>query len=444
MVRRVHGDKLEVVGVGTVESRGVKRGVVSNITQTIESIQEAVAKAEESCGQKIEEVLVGIAGQHIRSMQHQEYIMRDDAEAVIDDSDLELLKRQVEKINVNPGEQIIHIIPQEFRIDDESGIKEPKGMSGRRLEGNFHVVVGQSTSIKNIARCIKGAGLKLSDLTLEPLASAESVLNDEEKEAGVALVDIGGGTTDIAIFKDGLIRHTFVIPFGGNAITEDIKEGCSILGKYAEIIKVKYGSAWPGEKKDTEFVAIPAIRGGEKKQVSLKNLAKIIKARVDEIFNMVVEQLKLYGYEEHRKKLIAGIVLTGGGAEMQHIKQLMELKSGLPTRIGYPNEHLLGEFEVDVRRPLFATSVGLTIQSAAYNEQNKKDVVEVKEPPKPEPEIQPLEEANDFEEKQDDKLKDGNNEVAKVDEKSSSASFFKLPFKKYINSIKNFIESSDE
>jgi len=214
---------------------------------------------------------------------------------------------------------------------------------------------------------VKDAGLELSGLTLEPLASADSVLSQEEKEAGVALIDIGGGTTDLAIFKDGIIRHTAVIPFGGNVITEDIKEGCSIIEKQAEQLKVRFGSAWPGENKENEIVSIPGLRGQEPKEISLKNLSKIIHARVVEIIEMVFSEIKAYGYDNPRKKLIAGIVLTGGGSELKHIKQLVEYITGITTRIGFPNEHISGESAKLVSRPLFATAVGLMMESDVNN-----------------------------------------------------------------------------
>ncbi|MFT4791805.1 MAG: cell division protein FtsA, partial [Arcticibacterium sp.] len=221
--------KIEILGIGKAKSLGVHRGVVNNITQTIESIQQAISQAETDSGLKIDTVSVGIAGQHIRSLQHSDYITRANAEEVIGPDDVDNLCNQVYKLVMLPGEEIIHVLPQEFKVDGQAEIKEPIGMYGGRLEANFHVVVGQVSSIKNIVRCIKSAGLKLGEISLEPLASANAVLSQEEKEAGVALIDIGGGTTDLAIFKDGIIRHTAVIPFGGNVITEDIKEGCSII-----------------------------------------------------------------------------------------------------------------------------------------------------------------------------------------------------------------------
>lgn len=363
--------KLEIIGLGNAKSLGVKRGVVNNITQTIQSIQNAATLAKNESGYDIKEVVVGIAGQHIRSIQHHEYISRENPDAVISQEDIDMLIEQVQKLTMLPGEEIIHVLPQEFKIDDEAGIKEPIGMYGRRLEADFHVVVGQSSSIRNAGRCVKEAGLELAGLTLEPLASAEAVLSDEEKEAGVALVDIGGGTTDLAIFKDGIIRHTAVVPFGGNIITEDIKEGCSIIEKQAELLKVKFGSAWPGENRENEIVSIPGLRGQEPKEISLKNLSKIIHARVEEIIEMIFAEIKAYGYDNPRKKLIAGIVLTGGGSELKHIKQLVEYITGIDTRIGVPSEHVAGESAGLVARPLYATAVGLTMESDLNNSRSQ-------------------------------------------------------------------------
>ena len=356
--------KLEIVGVGKSKSQGVHRGVVNNITQTIQSIQAAAHEAEAISGKKITSVVVGIAGQHIRSLHHSDYITRTNADEVIDEADIERLKNQVFKLVMLPGEEIIHVLPQEYKVDGQAEIKEPIGMYGGRLEANFHVVVGQVSSIRNIARCVKSAGLDFGGITLEPLASADAVLSQEEKEAGVALIDIGGGTTDLAIFKDGIIRHTAVIPFGGNVITEDIKEGCSIIEKQAELLKIKFGSAWPGENKDNEIVSIPGLRGRDPKEITLKNLSKIIHARVTEIIEQVYAEIKNYGHEEQKKKLIAGIVLTGGGSQLKHLKQLVEYITGMDTRIGYPNEHLAGDTDKATASPLFATAVGLVMNAA--------------------------------------------------------------------------------
>jgi len=307
-------------------------------------------------------------------------VIRPNSDEVISEEDIQALTGQVGKLAMLPGEEIIHVLPQEYKIDGQSEIKEPKGMYGARLEASFHVVVGQAASIRNVGRCVQNSGIELSGLTLEPLASSEAVLSFEEKEAGVALIDIGGGTTDLAIFKDGIIRHTAVVPFGGNVITDDIKEGCSIIEKQAELLKTKFGSAWPGENRDNEIVSIPGLRGRDPKEISLKNLSKIINARVVEIIEQVFNEIKIYGHEEPRNKLIAGIVLTGGGAQLKHIKQLVEYITGMDTRIGYPNEHLAGNSSEEISSPLYATAVGLVMKSvesnsaSAYKIENKETI----------------------------------------------------------------------
>ena len=375
-------NKVEILGVGKSKSLGVHRGVVNNITQTIQSIQQAVDDAKLNSSHDISDVVVGIAGQHIRSIQHSDYITRDHPEEVINEDDIHVLIQQVYKLVMLPGEEIIHVLPQEYKVDGQGEIKEPVGMHGGRLEANFHVVVGQVSSIKNIGRCIKSAGLNMAKITLEPLASSEAVLSFEEKEAGVALIDIGGGTTDLAIFKDGIIRHTAVIPFGGNVISEDIKEGCSIIEKQAELLKIKFGSAWPGENRETEIVSIPGLRGRDPKEISLKTLSKIINARVVEIIEQVYLEIKNYGHNnDQKKKLIAGIVLTGGGSQLKHLKQLVEYITGMDTRVGYPSEHLAGDTQESVSSPLFATSVGLLmsalegekIEVESYKIENKQE-----------------------------------------------------------------------
>ena len=365
-------DKLKIIGIGKSKSLGVHRGVVNNITQTIQSIQSAVLEAEADSSSKIKKVVVGIAGQHIRSLQHSDYITRSNSDQVIDENDLEKLINQVYKLVMLPGEEIIHVLPQEYKVDGQSEIKEPIGMFGARLEANFHVVVGQVSSIKNIARCIKSAGIDFEGITLEPIASSDAVLSLEEKEAGVALIDIGGGTTDLAIFKDGIIRHTSVIPFGGNVITEDIKEGCSIIEKQAELLKIKFGSAWPGENKDNEIVSIPGLRGRDPKEISLKKLSKIIHSRVVDIIEQVFIEIKNYGHEDQKKKLIGGIVLTGGGSQLKHLKQLVEYITGMDTRLGYPSEHLAGNNSIEISSPMFATAVGLVMNSTKSKSNNNQ------------------------------------------------------------------------
>lgn len=433
--------KLEILGVGKSKSLGVARGVVNNITQTIQSIQQAILEAEENSGYQIKDVVVGIAGQHIRSIQHSDYISRSNPEEVIGGKDIDLLINQVHKLAMLPGEEIIHVLPQEFKIDGQSDIKEPIGMYGGRLESSFHVVVGQASSIRNVGRCVQSSGIELSGLTLEPLASSDAVLSQEEKEAGVALIDIGGGTTDLAIFKDGIIRHTAVIPFGGNVITEDIKEGCSIIEKQAELLKVKFGSAWPGENKDNEIVSIPGLRGREPKEISLKNLSKIIHARVVEIIEQVFTEIKLYGHEDPRKKLIAGIVLTGGGAQLQHIKQLVEYITGMDTRIGYPNEHLAGNSSEELSSPLYATAVGLMMnsienqtQSAVRFEKAVPEKVSFQREKIIEPvQQEPVQEVEKIEQKIE----------TKHDVESTETKIRRSFFDKYVDKIKDFLDNAE-
>ena len=354
--------KIEVLGIGKSKSLGVNRGVVNNITLTIDSIKEAIKQAESTSGLTIRDVVVGIAGQHIRSMQHSDYIIREDAESIIEDADIDRIISNVHNLIMMPGEEILHVLPQEYRVDNQSDVKDPRGMYGGRLEANFHIVVGQVSSIKNVGRCVIQSGLNVKSITLEPIASSEAVLSPEEKEAGVVLVDIGGGTTDIAIFKDGIIRHTAVIPLGGKVITEDIKEGCEIIEKQAETLKVRFGSCWPGENSEKEIVSIPGLRGHNPKEISLKTLSKIIHARMKEIIESVFLEMHNYGFQETRKKPIAGIVLTGGGSQLKHIAQLFEYITGLSTRIGFPSEHLGSVSDKELSNPQYATAIGLLMR----------------------------------------------------------------------------------
>ncbi len=356
--RNEHG-KIEILGSGKAESIGVKRGVVSNIENTVQSIKKAIEEAESKSNVKIDYVNVGIAGQHIKSLQHRGIIIRKNIDDEICQKDVDELLESMRNLNMSPGEEIIDVIPQEYIVDDEPGIRQPVGMLGNSLEANFHIIIGQTTAAKNIFKCVRKSDLDIVDLILEPIASAKAVLGDEEKEAGVALVDIGGGTTDVAIFHDGIIRHTAVIPFGGDVITEDVKEGCSIIKKHAEELKVKFGSALASENKDEEVVAIPGLRGRPPKEITLKNLASIIQARTEEIIEHVYFEIKNSGYEN---KLIAGIVLTGGGALLKHIAQLTEFMTGKDTRIGYPNEHLAEGTSEELASPTYSTGIGLVIE----------------------------------------------------------------------------------
>lgn len=363
--RRSEHGKIEVLGLGKAESAGVTRGVVSNIAKTVKGITQAVEEGSSQSNVDIKIVNVGIAGQHIKSLQHRGILTRKDLSNEISKRDIDRLIDDMFKLAMNPGEEIIHVLPQEFTVDNEPGIKDPVGMAGVRLEANFHIITGQVTAIKNIMKCVVQGGLETQDLILEPLASAESVLSEEEKEAGVVLVDIGGGTTDVAIFHEGLIRHTAVIPFGGNSVTEDIREGCSVMRNQAELLKTRFGSALAEENKENEIICVPGLRGREPKEISVKNLAYVIQARMEEIIDHVYYEIKSSGYE---KKLIGGIVITGGGAQLKHLSQLVEYVTGLDCRIGYPNEHLAKNEELpknvyeDLKSPMYATGIGLLIK----------------------------------------------------------------------------------
>jgi cell division protein FtsA len=357
--RRNRYGKIEILGYGRSDSIGVQRGVVLNIEKTVESIKQAVEEAGVKSGISIDHVYVGIAGQHIKSLQQRQSQILNKIDTEISRDDVHRLIESMYKLSVPPGEEIIHVIPQEYIIDNEEGVKDPVGMNGNRLEGNFHIITGQIAAAKNIHKCVEKANMQLEKLILEPLASAEAVLDEQEKEAGVALVDIGGGTTDIAIFQEGIIRHTAVIPLGGNAVTDDVKEGCAIIRVQAEALKVKFGSCLASENADNEIVSIPGLRGRPPKEISLKNLASIIQARMEEIIEHVYYEIRSSGYE---KKLVAGIVLTGGGSLMKHVAQLTEFITGMDTRVGIPTEHMAKEVPEELINPQFSTGIGLVIK----------------------------------------------------------------------------------
>ena len=370
--------KLELLGMGKAESVGVRRGVVSHITPAVQAIRMAVDQAKLNADTEIDVVNVGIAGQHIKSLQHRGVITLDNLEDEISQKDVDALIEDMHKLVLPPGESIIHVLPQDFIVDNESGIKDPIGMSGIRLEANFHIITGLVTAVQNIYKCVRKADLEVADLTLEPLASSDAVLSAEEKEAGVALVDIGGGTTDVAIFQDGIIRHTAVIPFGGNIITDDIKEGCTIIRKQAELLKVKFGSALASENQANDIVVIPGLNGRDPKEISVKNLAHIIQARMEEIIEQVYFEIRNSGFE---RKLIAGIVITGGGSQLKHISQLFEYLTGMDTRIGYPTEHLASGNE-KVSSPMYATGVGLVLKGFEYADKQQRRMTSVGVSPK--------------------------------------------------------------
>lgn len=362
-----HG-KLEVLGFGKVDSEGVLRGVVSNIEKTVNAISEATDVAKRHSGIDFKIVHVGIAGQHIKSLQHRGILTRDNDHLEISRRDIDKLISDMYKLVLPPGDKILHVIPQEYTVDNEQGILDPIGMSGIRLEANFHIITGQIAASNNLYRCVERAGLKAANMTLEPIASAAAVLSSEEKEAGVALVDIGGGTTDITIFQDGIIRHTAVIPFGGNAITKDIKEGCTVMIQQAEKMKVRFGSALADEVFDNRIITIPGLKGRDAKEISEKNLARIIQARMEEILDYVVWEIRKSGYE---RKLIGGIVLTGGGALLRHIDKLAEFHTGFAARIGIPVENLAHGYYEQLGSPMYATGIGLLLKGIEDVEQGR-------------------------------------------------------------------------
>ncbi len=356
-VQNEHG-KLEILGLGRVPCDGVIRGVVSNIEKTVKAIREAVQIVERQIKAKIKIVHVGIAGQHIKSLHHHGILTRDNAHDEISQEDIDKLINDMYKLVLPPGDKILHVIPQEYTVDNERGITEPIGMSGIRLEGNFHIITGQITASNNILRCIKKAGLEVADITLEPIASSTAVLNKEEKEAGIVLVDIGGGTTDLTIFHEGVVRHTAVIPFGGYVVTRDVKEGCTIMNYQAEKLKVKFGSALAEEVLENKIITIPGLKGRAPKEISEKNLALIIQARIEEILEYVMYEIEKSGY---RDRLIGGIVLTGGGSKLKNIEELVEFHTGIHTKVSYPIEHLAHGYIKDLSSPVFSTSIGLLL-----------------------------------------------------------------------------------
>ncbi len=351
--------KLEILGMSKTPSKGVKRGVVLNIEETVNAIRTTVEEVQKQSGTTLSEVFVGIAGQHIKSVRSRGYINIDSFEKRISKDDKSKLISEMYKIPIDVGEEIIHVLPQNYIVDNETGVKNPVGMSGKRLEANFHIVVGQIASAKNIKNCVESIGLDVVQLILEPLASSSAVLTNDEKEAGVALVDIGGGTTDIAVYYDDVIRHTAVIPFGGNVVTKDIKEGCSILNRQAEALKIQFGSALGDLAQEDKIVTIPGISGRDPKEISFKSLAYIIQSRMEEIIDAVLFEIE---NSDCIDKLSAGIVLTGGGSLLKYLPQLVNYRSGMDVRIGYPSELIASDTLEEINQPMYSTSIGLLLK----------------------------------------------------------------------------------
>ncbi|MFP4620204.1 MAG: cell division protein FtsA [Bacteroidales bacterium] len=401
--------KVQIMGVSKTPSTGIKRGVVQNIDETVNAIKKTVSEVQAASGTKFSNVFVGIAGQHIKTIRNRGYINRNSSEDEITREDIDALIREMYNISIDVGEEIVHVLPQNFIVDNETGIKNPVGMLGRRVEANFHIVIGQITSARNIGKCINKADLNLNELILQPLASSTAILTADEKEAGVTLVDIGGGTTDVAVYYDDIIRHTAVIPFGGDVVTKDIKEGCSILQRQAELLKIQYGSALGDLAREDEVVSIPGISGREPKEITLKSLAYIIQSRMEEILNAVLYEIENSGYYE---RLSAGIVITGGGALLKDLPQLVKFVTGMDVRLGYPAVNLAAESVEIVNDPIFSTSVGLVLRGYEIYQQDKEKYEEKEEEQEmetreeSEPERQESEKKNFF-----SKLKDAFNDI---------------------------------
>lgn len=352
--------KLEILGFGKAESAGVSHGVVMNIEQCIKSIQQAIEKCRQSNPQlELKEMYVGIAGQHIKSIQTRGDRVRVSTDSEISKEDIDMLIRDQHKTYIPAGDQIIDIIPKDFSVDNTNNVLDPIGMSGVKVGANFHIITGDRHAIRNIKRCVDKSGLITRDILLQPLASAASVMNVEDLEAGVAIVDIGGGTTDMAVYYDGILKHTAVIPYAGVNITEDIRNGLGVLRAQAEQMKVQYGSALSDMANNNAYITIPGLRGLQPKEISVKNLSHIIQARMREILDHVVYHLKQSGLE---KRLYGGIILTGGGAQLNNLVQLTEYATGLGARIGYPNEHLAGKHAEALMNPMYATCIGLILR----------------------------------------------------------------------------------
>ena len=318
---------------------------------------------------EIGEVYVGIAGHHIKSLQTRGDIVRQATEEEIKQDEIDKLVADQYRTYIPAGDQIIDVIPQEFTVDNFQNIPNPIGYSGVKVGANFHIITGDKNAIRNINRSVEKAGLQTKDLVLQPLASAAAVMCDQDLEAGVAIVDIGGGTTDLAVFYEGILKHTAVIPFGGENITNDIKTGLGVLKTQAEQMKIQFGSALSDEAKSNAFITIPGLRGMAPKEISVKNLANIIQARMSEIMDFVSYHLKQVGLDN--RMLNGGVILTGGGSQLKHLIQLTEYVTGLNARIGYPNEHLSGGHIEELAKPMYSTCIGLILKG--YNDYENKN-----------------------------------------------------------------------
>ena len=349
-----NSDEIEVVGIGSHPSKGLKRGVVVNIESTVHSIQKAVEEAELMAGCDIHSVYTGIAGSHIRSLNSHGIVAIRDNE--VSESDVERVIDAARAVAIPADQKILHILPQEFLIDNQDGIREPVGMSGVRLETKVHIVTGAESAAQNIVKCVKRCGLDVDDIVLEQLASSYSVLTEDEKELGSCLVDIGGGTTDIAVFIGGAIQHTAVIPIAGDQVTNDIAVSMRTPTPYAEEIKIKYACALSQLANPDETIEVPSVGDRPPRRLARQTLAEIVEPRFEELFKLIRNELKRSGYEE---LIAAGIVITGGSSKMEGAVELAEEIFHIPVRLGIP-QYVEGLLDV-VRNPIHATGVGLLL-----------------------------------------------------------------------------------
>jgi cell division protein FtsA len=390
--------KLEILGFGRANSSGVQHGQVLNIDQTIKAIQQALVNCYESNPElEVSEVYVGIAGHHIKSLQTRGDIVRQDPDTEIMRSEIEFLINNQRKTFIPAGDQIIDVIPQDFHVDNNQNIKDPVGYNGVKVGANFHIITGDRNAIRNINRAVERSGLSTKDLVLQPLASASAVMSDIDMEAGVVILDIGGGTSDLAVFSEGILKHTAVIPFGGENITQDIRMGLGVLKSQAEALKVQFGSALADEAQTNAYITIPGLKGMPAKEISVKNLAQIIQARMSEILDFVTYHIKQVGLDS--RLLNGGVILTGGGSQLKHLIQLTEYTTGLNARIGLPNEHLAPNHIDELKKPMYATCLGLILKGYADYDMKHKEFTETfkrVEVPRglkavtPEPEVEPV------------------------------------------------------
>lgn len=350
---------VHVLGVGSAPSDGLNRGVVVNIEKTVRSISAAIEGARSQSGVDIDRVIVGIAGDHIESFPSRGVVTISDPEQVVSQADVDRLLADARKISLPSDRRILHVIPQEYIIDGQVGISDPVGMSGLRMEANVHVITGLSTAAQNIHRCVERAGLEVERLVLEPLGSSYAVLDEDEREVGVGLIDIGAGTTDIAIFEDNTIRHTSVVGIAGHMVTNDIRKGLGIIGEQAERIKREYGYAYGAMILNDESFMIPGIGGRKPMEVTRSMLARIIQPRMEEILEIALGEMQRSGFVRH---LSAGVVLTGGGALLRGSAELAAEVLGMPVKIGIPSGFSGGALAPEVESPIYATGVGLVLQ----------------------------------------------------------------------------------